>query len=397
MKITFLGHSANDLFWFILPLILPTLLARFNLSYAQGGGILSLYLGVTALGSFLLGRLSDRFARKEILGYGFLISGGGLIAAGFAPSLGLFLVLMALTAVGVSTFHPVSYALIDESTRTGKGRVLGLFESCGTAAILVMFLVNGYLIESLGVRGVLIITALPALIMGVLFLKASQIPVILPPKIGSPSQTATRKKARFREGSYIVLGLFYFTIILRMLSVSGVVNFLPTVFVDHLGFGRSTASYATALYFLGGLTGSLVACRYADRVNSYLVLIIAFIHLILILAAFSLDLPKLVYPILVLLLGIFGSGSLINQNLLLTRLGTGLGKGTVFGLMMALGTVTSALSPTIFGLIADASGFSPALLVAAFPVTLGVLLLILLLMGERSFQQSFQGADSVVE
>lgn len=55
-----LGHSANDLFWFILPLVLPFLLVRYNLSYTQAGGILTLYLGVTALGSFVMGKLSDR-------------------------------------------------------------------------------------------------------------------------------------------------------------------------------------------------------------------------------------------------------------------------------------------------------------------------------------------------
>jgi MFS transporter, FSR family, fosmidomycin resistance protein len=389
VKITFLGHSANDLFWFILPLILPSLLARFDLSYTQGGGILTLYLGVTAVGSYVLGRVSDRVARKEILGYGFLVASVGLIAAGFAGTLSLFLLLIAVTAVGVSTFHPVSYALIDESTLTGKGRVLGIFESYGTAAILAMFLINGYLIESVGVRGVLILTALPALIMGILFLRAGQIPVVIVPPVAAAAAAAAvpGRKPRYREGSYLVLGLFLAAIILRVLSVSAVVNFLPTIFVDHIGFGRSTASYATALYFLGGLSGSLVAARYADRVNSYLVLIVASLMLIAALTVFSLSVPKLVYPFLVLILGIFGSGSLINQNLLLTRLGTGLGKGAVFGLMMALNTVTSSLAPTLFGLVTDTAGFTAALSAAAFPVSLGALLLSFLWSAERSFQK----------
>ena len=91
MKYKLLGHGANDLFWFILPLVLPLLLIRYNLSYAQAGGILTVYLFVTAVCSFIMGKLSDRLSPRKILGYGFILASLGLIASGFAPSLPVFL------------------------------------------------------------------------------------------------------------------------------------------------------------------------------------------------------------------------------------------------------------------------------------------------------------------
>lgn len=143
---------------------------RFDLSYGKAGGILTLFLAVGGIGSFISGKISDSLGRKEILGYGFLLSAVGFIASGFAPSLRIFLVIIAITALGVSTFHPVMYAVIDETVTVGKGKTLGIYEAFGTGAILLMYSINGFLISRIGIRGVLIVTALPALVMGFIFL-----------------------------------------------------------------------------------------------------------------------------------------------------------------------------------------------------------------------------------
>ncbi len=78
MRLNLLGHGENDLFLFILSMVLPYLLSTYSLSYMQAGGILN--------------------------------------ASGFAGSLGLFLLLVSITAVGVSTIHPVRYFGFEEST-----------------------------------------------------------------------------------------------------------------------------------------------------------------------------------------------------------------------------------------------------------------------------------------
>ncbi|MCK4514052.1 MAG: hypothetical protein KAU31_02280, partial [Spirochaetaceae bacterium] len=43
-RLVFFGHGTNDLYWFILPVLLPMMLARYNLRYAGGGTVLSIYL-----------------------------------------------------------------------------------------------------------------------------------------------------------------------------------------------------------------------------------------------------------------------------------------------------------------------------------------------------------------
>ena len=381
-----MGHSANDLFWFILPLVLPTLLIRYKLNYTQAGGILTLYLVVTAAGSFAMGKLSDRFSPRKILGYGFLLAALGLASSGFVPSLGLFLLAISITAIGVSTFHPVMYAIIDKGYPENKGQVMGVYESYGTGAILLMYLVNGFLFQWIGIRGVMLITALPALIMGFVFLSSSDpaygrvaktshadVPATAG---GSPEADVRNRKDRQRTLSRFVL--FLLSVILRVISVTAVVNFLPTIFVRYFGFMESSAAYGTAFYFAGGIAGCLVAGRISRHFNFFAVLTVASGLIAVSILLFALGLPKPVYPVMVAFLGFIGAVCVINQNLLMPHLGGTLGKGEIFGILMGVMTITSAVSPTLFGMVIDQAGFNRAFLIFSLPVALSIALLVYL-------------------
>ncbi len=382
MRLKLLGHSANDLFWFILPLVLPTLLIRYKLNYTQAGGILTVYLVVTAAGSFVMGKLSDLFSPRKILGFGFLLAALGLASSGFAPSLGLFLLAISITAVGVSTFHPVMYAIIDKVYPDNKGQVMGVYESYGTGAILLMYLVNGFLFQWIGIRGVMLITALPALIMGLAFLSstdpayakvAKTADTGVSAKAGTGANVEADRKERLRTLRRFVL--FLLGVILRVISVTAVVNFLPTIFVRYFGFMESSAAYGTAFYFAGGIAGCLVAGKLSKHFNYFAVLTVASALIAISILIFALDLPKLVYPVMVAILGFFGGASVINQNLLMPHLGGKLGKGELFGILMGVMTITSAISPTLFGMVIDQAGFNKAFLVFSLPVALNIVLL----------------------
>lgn len=373
MKIKYFGHSANDLYWFILPLILPGLLSQFNLSYSQAGGILTIYLFITAVGSFLLGKLSDRLGRKEILGFGFLLASSGFIAAGFAPSITVFLVIIVITAIGVSTFHPLMYAILDETMDPGKkGTILGIYETFGSGAIFLMFLINGFFFNSLGTRGVLILTAVPGLIMGFFYLRSKN------NQIGTKKSPVGVKGTERSEGNKTEIILFLITVIARVLTVSAVMNFLPVIFVKHLGFAPSHAAYSTAVYFAGGITGNLIVGRLSDRINSYRILIVCSIIIVFSIFFLGHDLPVFSYLVAVFLFGGSASACFINQNLVLTRLGSHLNKGEVFGILMGTITISSSVSPAIFGNLIDSRGFSSALIVILIPILVSITLLFIL-------------------
>ena len=57
--------------------------------------------------------------------------------------------------------------------------------------------------------------------------------------------------------------------------------------------------------------------------------------------------------------------------MILTALNVDRAKGQVFGLLMGLTTLTSSISPLLFGVLADGAGLRTAITVSALPVAAG--------------------------
>src|SRR6056297_3251360 len=111
IQFSYIGHSINEIYWFILPLLLPKILSEFGLSYFMAGGFLTVYLVMVSLFSFIIGKASDYLPRWRILITGFFLTSACFILAGFTSSLFFLTLFVAIGAIGVSAFHPIAYAL----------------------------------------------------------------------------------------------------------------------------------------------------------------------------------------------------------------------------------------------------------------------------------------------
>ena len=80
------GHGVNDIFWYILPSLLPVILDQFGMKYGTAGGLLTAFLGVVAVFSLILGKISDYFPRHIILGTGFFVASYPLYFSLHLPS-----------------------------------------------------------------------------------------------------------------------------------------------------------------------------------------------------------------------------------------------------------------------------------------------------------------------
>jgi MFS family permease len=153
-------------------------------------------------------------------------------------------------------------------------------------------------------------------------------------------------------------------------------NFLPTFLVRAVDMDESLASFALGFAFLGGMVGAVTMGRLADRVGPFPVFLAGSGALAPILAALSLDLPVWAYPPLLVVFGFAASTCLPPQNMILTALSGGRGKGQVFGLLMGLTTLTASASPLLFGLLADGAGLVAAVRLSVIPVVLGWLVML---------------------
>jgi MFS transporter, FSR family, fosmidomycin resistance protein len=365
-----LGHGANDIYWFLLPPVLPLILQEFGLRYAAAGGIVAAYLSMTAIASMITGSLSDRVGRLRMIGFGFILASVMLWAGAAMPSLALVIGCIVIGGVGVSTFHPAAYASIDDAGLS-NGRTYGLFEASGALAVMVMLVLHGIFISSIGWRGVLAVGAAPGALIGLLILLVPGASFGARPAAVISETVAPVEPSRGPRASVALSTLFIVGVMLRVLGVNAVSSFLPTYLVRSVHLAPGIASYAMGLWFLGGAIGATTMGRLADRRGPFLTFLVTSGLFVPLLPILGLSLPTAVYPVLLLLFGFAASGCFPSQNMILTALNVDRAKGQVFGLLMGLTTLTSSVSPLLFGVLADGAGLRTAITFTALPVAAG--------------------------
>jgi MFS transporter, FSR family, fosmidomycin resistance protein len=383
-----ISHGTNDIYWFVLPSVLPQILERFGLKYGAAGGFLTVFLGVIALFSLVFGRLSDRIPRWRIIGAGFLVASVGLLLAGLMGNFFWFVVFILFTAVGVSTYHPAIYAAIDERTVVDRGKTYGVFEFGGALGIFLMLLIYGTLLRVVNWSGLILLTSIPGFFVGFYYLRRHE-------EIREQHQAVSHDETAAGGGTGVAPGvylLFFLGSIIRILSITAVVNFIPTYLVKVTGLAGWLASYAAGLVFLGGMLAAPWLGKLVDRRVKPL-------SMLLVLAGitgpllFLIGVVKSVWVLSLLLLVLGGSwiGFCAPQNLLLSELSGKMGKGQAFGLMVGLMTLTNAFGPGLFGLLADRVGLAMAVRLFAVPA---VVSWVLFLGMARGFRKSMAPVSS---
>jgi MFS family permease len=367
------SHGVNDIFWFILPSLLPVILEQFDMKYGTAGGLLASFLVVIAAFSFVLGRLSDRVPRQLILGIGFLVASVFLIFSSFAEKYGLFVAFLLLAGIGVGSYHPTVYAHIDETTAYRQGREYGMFELWGASGIFLMFLLHGFLLRQMSWKSVLFITSVPGLVVGFFFL------CWLKPLRALQGAEMGKSRAVMDDGgggaSTLLFALFLLVVTLRFFSIVAVVSFTTTYLVREIGLHSNVASFATGVYFLGGLVFTPFLGRVCDVKNPFVVLLAATAAAFPLIVLLSLPHPLWLLPLYLVLLGgaYYGAGPAM--NMLISRMGGNMGKGEAFGYFMAITAVTYSFSPFVFGLFADRIGLALTMRVFSLPLLLSFVVL----------------------
>ena len=172
LKLNALGHSYNDMYFFIIPLLLPLLRKEFGINYIQSGLILTIHVALRSIFSLVFGYFGDKYEKKVIIASGFICSSiflGGLI---WENSINTIVTFLFLLAIGVSTFHPLATAMVREnSEKHQRGHYLSLFSAAGTAGTIVASLLFGFLVQTWGWRMTCLLLSLPGYFLGYAYLK----------------------------------------------------------------------------------------------------------------------------------------------------------------------------------------------------------------------------------
>ena len=355
------GHGINDIYWFLLPSILPLIIDRFGLRYRSGGLILTAYLMVIALFSTILGKWSDSVDRQRILGFGFILSAIGMTLAGIMDSMTAFVVPLLVAAVGTSSFHPVGLALIDETAHSRRGVVFGFFEFWGFLAVCVMFFLNSVLLKKFEWQSIIIFMGSSGFFMAFPFLFRKE-------HHGFNHTNEQENPSSFQnEGSTQLLILFLVTITLRFFSITAIINFMTTFLVHEIEATPGVANLMAGFVFLGGMLFTPLFGVFSDRFKPMNLFLITTGLCAPAIVLLSLPSSAWIITILLFLAGIIFYGSSPPMDILLSRLSGTIGKGQAFGYIMSVFAVITALSPALFGMLADRVGLRAAFELFAIP------------------------------
>jgi MFS family permease len=368
-------HFLHDSFSDILYVLLPIWAAEFRLTFGQVGVIRTAYTGGMAFFQIPAGFLAERWGERRILVAGTAVTAAGFIAAGAAGGFASLLLLLLIAGLGSGVQHPLSSSLVSKAYETGERRTaLGTYnfsgdlgKIAGSAAVALGAAVIGWRASTAlaGLIGVIAATAI-ALLLGRLAAGGAE------PVTDSPAASATG------WGIHDLRGF-------QALAAIGMIdNATRTPFLTLLPFiliakGASVAGIggALALLFTGGAVGKFLCGVLAERVGvirSVILTETATALGIFTVVAAPLGVAVPVLPVLGIALN--GTSSVLYGTV--ADLVTSERRSRAYGLYYTLSVGTSALAPTVYGLVSDVVGVPVTLVIVGLLVLLTIPLCLVL-------------------
>jgi len=261
LKLNALGHSYNDMYFFIIPLLLPLLRKEFGINYVQSGLILTIHFALRSIFSLVFGYFGDKYEKKVIIASGFICSSIFLGSLIWINNINTIVTFLFLLAIGVSTFHPLATAMVRENSKKHqRGRYLSLFSAAGTAGIIVASLLFGFLVQTWGWKTTCLLLSLPGYFLAYAYLKSKRVKKNLKVK--------TEKK--IKRGH---INLFFISMGIRSLGLWAVLSFLPLYATDYLGLKPEISAWIISIIFIGMFVGSLISSRIIDKSHTLILVL----------------------------------------------------------------------------------------------------------------------------
>lgn len=304
----------------------------------------ALLLGMT-FGQLIFGPLSDRYGRKIPLLVGAALCVVASVAAVWAPTIAVLVVARLLQGIGGAAGMVIGRAIIaDLATGKVAAKAFNLMMIVGGVAPVVGPVVGGFLVDSIGWRGVLGIILVLAVLM--LVTSAFVLRETNPAQRRTPADTGGRSRYAALGNPqfllYTAVFAFSFAVMMAYISAS------PFLYQDMMGLSSTAYGCAFGANALALMAASGMSAKLADRLPTRTVLTIGISIMATSTAVFALlvfvDVPVmwLAVPLFVLV----GSLGFILGN------ATALALGSV---PASAGGASAVLGASQFGLAACAS------------------------------------------
>jgi len=253
MRVWAAAHAVDDCYQGLVPAAVPYFVLERHFSYVEASGLaLAATLG-SALPQLLVGFLADRRQLPWMAPLGISLAGFGAGLSGLVAPYPLVFALLLLSGLGIAMFHPPAGR--DARRAAGESAAaMSYFAAGGSVGFFMGPALVTPALDNLGLGGTALFIP-PAVLMGFVLLRR---------RGRAPAAASARVQHRGRDR----IGLFAVLTgaeVVRSTISFGLNTFISLFWIRHLGASSALGGLALTLELGGGVLGTLLGGRIADR------------------------------------------------------------------------------------------------------------------------------------
>lgn len=367
-----MGHFFNDFYCNFLPILLPILIPKLGLSLTLSGALVMVMSLSANVLQPVFGYFMDKYNFNKIMPLIIPFGAVFICLTNWASNFIILAVLIGLSGLAVSTFHPMGAGLVSKVAPDGKiSTCISIFVAGGSfgfalAPILLVYFMQMYSLDYLP------ILIIPAIILGVLMYSSG-----LSKARFVNEQVA--KNMHFNLAQILQnkpLMLLNISMGLRAWLFTALVTFLPLWAIEK-GCDNTLSGWILTIYLCGSVIGGLIGGALNDKIGYKKVILWALIFTLIptMYFLFAQQIDILMY------IALFVGGGLVmaanpgaivwGQDLLLDN--PGMASGMMLGLSFGLGGFGTMLT----GSLAESYGLTMALALTAILLVISIVLVYL--------------------
>lgn len=367
-----MGHFFNDFYCNFLPILLPILIPKLGLSLTLSGALVMVMSLSANVLQPVFGYFIDKYNFNKIMPLIIPFGAVFICLTNWASNFIVLAVLIGLSGLAVSTFHPMGAGLVSKVAPDGKiSTCISIFVAGGSfgfalAPILLVYFMQMYSLDYLP------ILIIPAIILGVLMYSSG-----LSKARFVNEQVA--KNMHFNLAQILQnkpLMLLNISMGLRAWLFTALVTFLPLWAIEK-GCDNTLSGWILTIYLCGSVIGGLIGGALNDKIGYKKVILWALIFTLIptMYFLFAQQINILMY------IALFVGGGLVmaanpgaivwGQDLLPDN--PGMASGMMLGLSFGLG----GFGTMITGSLAESYGLTMALALTAILLVISIVLVYL--------------------
>lgn len=367
-----MGHFFNDFYCNFLPILLPILIPKLGLSLTLSGALVMVMSLSANVLQPVFGYFMDKYNFNKIMPLIIPFGAVFICLTNWASNFIVLAVLIGLSGLAVSTFHPMGAGLVSKVAPDGKiSTCISIFVAGGSfgfalAPILLVYFMQMYSLDYLP------ILIIPAIILGVLMYSSG-----LSKARFVNEQVA--KNMHFNLAQILQnkpLMLLNISMGLRAWLFTALVTFLPLWAIEK-GCDNTLSGWILTIYLCGSVIGGLIGGALNDKIGYKKVILWALIFTLIptMYFLFAQHIDILMY------IALFVGGGLVmaanpgaivwGQDLLPDN--PGMASGMMLGLSFGLGGFGTMLT----GSLAESYGLTMALALTAILLVISIVLVYL--------------------